>query len=93
MYHEFLPVGTHVRVWNGTRSKHLQARWRESTKRQNLDWWKRFFEYVAQSEFLTGRAPAAQGRDPFVVGLDWLVNPQNFAKVIEGKYHRGERAA
>jgi len=22
------------------------------------------------------------------VSLDWLVKPENFAKVIEGKYHR-----
>lgn len=87
LYHELVPVGTRVRVWTGTRVKHLQARWRESGKRQNLEWWRKFFDYVSQSEFLTGRAPAAQGRDPFVVSLDWLVNPSNFAKVIEGKYH------
>lgn len=88
IYHETLAVGTRIRVWNGTRMKHLQARWREDAKRQRLDWWKRFFEYVAESEFLTGRAPTAHGRDPFVVSLDWLVNPQNFAKVIEGRYNR-----
>jgi len=88
-YHESIPVGTRVRVWNGARAKHLQARWRESAKRQSVDWWRKFFVYVAESEFLTGRAAASPGRDPFVVSLDWLVNPQNFAKVVEGKYHKG----
>ena len=24
---------------------------------------------------------------PFLPGLDWLVMPKNFAKVIEGRYH------
>jgi uncharacterized protein YdaU (DUF1376 family) len=89
LYHEALPMGTAVRVWNSEREKNLRARWRENQKRQSLDWWKKFFEYVSQSEFLTGQAaPAQQGRDPFVVSLDWLINPQNFAKVVEGKYHQ-----
>lgn len=90
-FHDILPVATRVRVWNNTRSKHLQARWRESSKRQNIDWWERFFSYVGESEFLTGRAQAAPGRDPFVISLDWLINPTNFAKVIEGKYHNSRR--
>lgn len=88
LYHQALPTGTRVRVWSGTRVKHLQARWREDTKRQNVEWWQRFFAYCAQSEFLTGQAQPVNGRDPFVVSLDWLVSPQNFAKCIEGKYHR-----
>lgn len=88
LYHASLPMGTQVRVWTGTREKHLQARWREDAKRQTLDWWRRFFAYCAKSEFLTGRAAPARDRDPFVVSLDWLVSPQNFAKVLEGKYHR-----
>lgn len=89
LYHEIIPAGTAVRVWNSEREKHLRARWRENPKRQNLEWWRKFFEYAAQSEFLTGQtAPAQPGRDPFVVSLDWLINPQNFAKVIEGKYHQ-----
>lgn len=88
LYHQALPTGTQVRVWNETRMKTLQARWREDPKRQDLGWWERFFKYVAESEFLTGQTPAANGRDPFVVSLDWLINPQNFAKTVEGKYHR-----
>ncbi|WP_018229672.1 hypothetical protein [Methyloversatilis universalis] len=88
LYHQALPTGTRVRVWSGARVKHLQARWREDTKRQNVEWWQRFFAYCAQSEFLTGQTQPANGRDPFVVSLDWLVSPQNFAKCIEGKYHR-----
>ena len=88
LYHDTLPMGTQVRIWNESRAKTLQARWREDAKRQNLDWWQRFFEYVAESEFLTGRTQAPQGRDPFVVSLDWLVAPKNFVKVVEGRYHR-----
>ena len=88
LYHEHLPMGTHVRDWTPTRQKHLQARWREAKERQSLDWWAKFFAYCAESEFLTGRAPPAPGRDPFVVSLDWLITPQKFVSTIEGKYHR-----
>lgn len=88
LYHRALPTGIQVRVWGEDRQKLLRSRWREDVKRQDVTWWKKFFEYVAQSEFLTGQSQNASGRDPFVVSLDWLVSPKNFAKVIEGRYHR-----
>ena len=92
LYHEILPMGTQVRVWNSTRAKALQARWREDAKRQDLDWWRKFFTYVSESDFLTGRTQGSPGRDPFVVSLDWLIAPQNFAKAIEGKYENRSAA-
>lgn len=87
LYHEVLPMGTRVNVWSDANAKHLQTRWREKAARQDLDWWRRFFEYVAKSEFLTGRT-SARDRDPFVVSLGWLVKAENFAKVVNGTYHR-----
>lgn len=92
-YHEVLPNCTPVKVWTEQRRKLLRQRWRESEKRQRIEWWRKFFAYVGESEFLTGRSHAAPGRDPFVADLEWLLKPQNFAKVIEGKYHRGEVTA
>jgi len=86
LYHEILPVNPRVKVWDGARSASLRARWREDAKRQSLDYWRRFFTHVAASEFLTGRRPDREGR-PFLPGLDWLVLPKNFAKVIENRYH------
>lgn len=90
LYHETLPAGTMVRVWNDLRETHLRTRWREDKKRQSLAWWEKFFKYVDKSDFLMGRVPAQPGRTQFVVSLDWLVNPQNMAKVIEGKYHEAQ---
>jgi hypothetical protein len=92
-YHEVLPNCTPVKVWTEQRRKLLRQRWRESEKRQRIEWWRKFFAYVGESEFLTGRSHAAPGRDPFVADLEWLLKPQNFAKVIEGKYHREEVTA
>lgn len=87
IYHELIPAGTQVRIWNETRRKHLQARWREDAKRQSLEWWRKLFAYCAKSQFLTGQVSPSNGRVQFVIGLDWIVNPTNFAKIIEGKYH------
>jgi hypothetical protein len=87
LYHEHIPTGTQVRIWNDARRKHLQARWREDADRQNLEWWRKFFAYCARSPFLSGQVPPSNGHAQFVLCLDWIVNPTNFAKIIEGRYH------
>ena len=90
-YHEALPASPQIRDWTKARAAHLQARWREEPKRQNVDWWRRLFGYVAESDFLTGKS-ATPGRKPFTASLDWLLKPENFAKVREGRYHDGGEA-
>lgn len=91
LYHQLCPFGSQIREWTPARQQLLRARWREKAQRQNLDWWQRFFEYVAGSDFLSGKA-TTPGRKPFQLGLDWLLKSENFVKVIEGKYEN-ERAA
>ncbi len=86
LYHELLPSCLPVRAWPERRQAYLRQRWREDPKRQNLGWWRRFFQYVGQSTFLTGKSPAKEGK-PFVADLEWLLKPTNFLKVIEGRYH------
>lgn len=92
LYHEALPTGRQVREWTPARAAALRSRWRESPKRQSLDWWRRFFAYCGQSPFLTGKA-STPGRKPFELSLDWLIKPENMAKVIEGAYHEAEQVA
>jgi hypothetical protein len=90
-YHELLPMGRQVKVWNEARRSRLRSRWREDKKRQSIEWWRKFFAYIAGSDFLTGRANAIN-RPPFEIGLEWIVAPENFAKVIEGKFENREAA-
>jgi len=80
-----------MKVWNGDRAASLRARWREDQKRQNLDYWRRFFAKVAKSPFLTGQVEGRNSR-PFLPGLDWMVKASNFAKIIEGRYDGGASA-
>lgn len=85
LYHEILPELPRVKEWGEERQKLLRKRWRESAERQNLDWWRRFFEYVKKCPFLMGQ------KTDFQANLEWLIRPKNFVKVIEGLYE--ERAS
>lgn len=79
LYHEILPEHRKVKVWNSTRKALLAQRWREYS---NLDDWRGYFEYVAESPFLTGGNQRRWRPD-----LEWLIRPNNLTKVLEGKYH------
>lgn len=92
LYHSICPFGSQIREWTPSRQQVLRARWREKSQRQNLEWWQRFFEYVAASDFLSGKT-TTPGRKPFQLGLDWLLKSENFVKVIEGKYENEKAAA
>lgn len=85
LYHQTLPTGLQVRVWSNARASTLRTRWREDPKRQDLDWWRRFFEHIAKSDFLMGKV-CSPGRKPFQIDLEWIIKEANFAKIIEGKY-------
>ena len=82
LYHEVLPELPPIKEWNEPRQKLLRKRWKDDTKRQTLDWWKNFFEYIRGSPFLMG------DKTDFQANLEWLIRPKNFAKIIEGNYHR-----
>ena len=87
-------------LWEGQRAKNLSARWKwcltakkrsgaryATTKAEALDFFKRYFGYVAKSDFLTGRDGRWSGCD-----LAWLVKADNFAKVLQGNYENRQEA-
>lgn len=88
LYHEMLPMCPQVRDWTPARATLLRARWNEDKKRQNLGYWKRFFEYVATCDFLVGKS----GNRPFLADLPWILKAENFAKIREGRYENREAA-
>lgn len=92
LFNELLPSACQIREWNATRQQLLRSRWREDKRRQNIEWWRRFFTYVGESDFLMGRA-STPGRKPFLLDINWLLNHTNFTKVREGKYHEAEVTA
>ena len=80
-----------VREWTTQRQGYLRSRWHEKKERKSLDWWEKFFEYVGESDFLTGRTNGTGDRPPFIADLEWLIRPTNIVKVIEGRYHLRRR--
>ena len=85
LYHKILPSLPQIQVWNGASEKNLRTRWKEDPQRQSLEFWEAFFEYIAKSEFLMGRVK------DWSCDLMWIVRPTNFAKIINGAYHKGAK--
>lgn len=80
-YHRILPMCPKIRVWPDNASKQLQTRWAEDDVRQDIGWWEQTFEYIkSDCPFLIG------AKTDFKASLTWIVNPTNFAKVLNGNY-------
>ncbi len=86
LYHEILPEFPQIIEWDDTARKWLRARWRSAPERQDLNFWKEFFQYVRESPFLMGDSERG-----WMADLRWLVRSQNFTKVINGNYHFDKR--
>lgn len=83
-YHEALPDLPAVKAWSKQRAGALNARIRERLKQDKpadaVDYWRKLFAQVSASDFLCGRA------GEFRADLEWILRPENFLKVIEGRY-------
>lgn len=92
-YHRELPTSPRVVILTKSRRGYLKQRWIElyragdfKTESEGLDVFATYFQNVSHSKFLTGQTTGRDGKPPFVADLEWLVKPNNFAKVVEGKY-------
>ncbi|MCA0214544.1 MAG: DUF1376 domain-containing protein [Proteobacteria bacterium] len=87
-------------LWDGKNAQAMRSRWKwlltatkrsgeryATTEAEAVDWFDRFFGYVAKSDFLTGRSGRWMNCD-----LGWLMNQSNFAKVVQGNYENKEAA-
>jgi hypothetical protein len=81
-----------VALLNESRRRSLSGIWKQvfindklEGEQAGLDYFDAYFNFVEQSDFLTGRANTKQ---PWQANFDWVINPKNFVKIIEGTYHR-----
>lgn len=97
LYGKHLPTLTQPRIWDGARAELLRKRWRQCSRRndvwpgyasreEGIAFWDQFFAGVAQSKTLTEGIPRKEG-GTWKPDLPWLLKAENFAKVIDGKYH------
>lgn len=91
-------------LWDGSAgAEAMRQRWRwllspaalredgtryATTTAEAIDWFSRFFDKVAASDFLTGRSGGWKNCD-----LTWLMKRENFIKVVQGNYNRDEARA
>lgn len=91
LYAQELPDLAQPRVWDGAREKNLRARWawvladlkkkgKPFDKEAGLVFFQRMFGYIAGSDLLMGRS------GKWATSLPWIVEAENFAKIIEGNY-------
>ena len=84
IYQELLvPPLAHLAALTEERRDVLRERWlqvRGETKDQKLDWFKRYFRRVQQSDFLRN------GTEKWKPDFDWLMKQENLVKVLEGRY-------
>ncbi len=92
LYAESLPELPQPRIWEGTNRENLKKRWRwvisdlkakgkPHAVADGLDFFKRMFSYINESDFLCGRGAAWAGAD-----LGWIAKGTNFAKILQGNY-------
>ncbi len=80
-YNRILPMLPRVKMLSDARRKKIRLLWRAHDARQSIAWWEKYFQRVAECPFLHG-----QNRRNFTAGFDWLINPNNMLKVLEGNY-------
>lgn len=66
--------------WTDARKTTVRRAWLANP---DPEWWEGFFEYCGKSKFLSGLS----GERKWKADLFWLLKPENFAKINEGKYH------
>lgn len=82
VYHRILPTAPRVIFLSASRKRHIHARWKDQPDMQVFE---TLFSYISESDFLLGRT-ISPGRRPFKISIDWIMNAQNFIKILEGKY-------
>jgi hypothetical protein len=98
LYQKHLPHLTQPRLWEGSRMTTMKSRWVQASRPSEyspkgynslpdgLAWWDSFFGYIANDTSLA-KGFETNGRT-WQPDLVWIINPTNFAKIIDGKYSK-----
>lgn len=71
-----------------TRKGYIRQRWLDGDI-DSLEAWEGYFRYVRnRCPFLLGKVTGQGDRPPFRADIAWLCKPNNYAKVLEGRYER-----
>ena len=83
LYHEILPELPRVKLLTDKRKAWIKTRWNEDPQRQDLQWWREYFESVRDQAHLMGDNDRGWKAD-----LEFLVKADKMARVLEKSYQR-----
>lgn len=99
LYAEKCPELSTPKHWNASRQTPLRTRWAEIAKSKGwtsqadgLEWLAKFFDAVQASDFLMGRVARTGPHKAWRCDVDFLISPNGFWGVVEGKYENREAA-
>ena len=72
------PTSRQAKDLTEKRKRSIQSRY---TQHPDLAWWEAYFRKIHASDFLNRR----NGKD-FLANFDWVLNPSNMTKILEGYY-------
>ena len=79
MYHDYCPSYPTLRNISSKRKQAMAARWKEYKKDAEI--FRELFQRAESSSFLKGK-----NQRNWTADFNWLMNSENMAKVLEGKY-------
>jgi len=79
MYKELCPDLVEVKVLTDTRKGYINERWKE----HGMEGIRKMLTKAGKSDFLKGENDSG-----WVADFSWIMRPENFAKVLEGKYDK-----
>ncbi len=82
-YNEILPELPRADRITPHRAKALNRRIREDPARDNMDWWRAYFQRVRQYPWLLGENPHNWNAD-----FDWLISENGLQRVVCGRFMR-----
>ena len=84
MYHTIAKSYPQLRTISESRKRAIAARWKEY--RQDLSTFRELFTKAESSLFLKGK-----NKRNWAADFNWLINSENMAKVLEGKYDNDQQ--
>lgn len=87
LYHQYCAFGQKVKELDHRKPK-IKARIKEHP---DINWWIDLYKTkVVPSKFLRGEVDPREGRNRFLLSIDFILRPSKLADIIEGKYIDGK---
>lgn len=75
-----------ARFWPESRKQRAAIFWRAQLD-QKIEKWEKLIEHMLTKKLMVGKEKPKDGySQPWCVTFDWVINPENLTKLVEGHY-------